>query len=156
MTNPNDLLENLFLQWQLLWSCIEVNQLFVNNQLSISEVAVNQAFANVAAKYSKPERHYHNLQHIHHVLQLVQTLQNKTQDLPVVQLAAWFHDVVYASKADNNEENSAKYANYVLTSFNISPSVINKVTALIINRTYVSGAWHFVPLLSHFSVFRWA
>ncbi len=132
MTSPNNLVEDLFLQWRSLWSCLQVNELFVN-QFGINQVAVNQTFTKITTEYSTPERHYHNLEHIHHVLQLIQTLQYQTQDLPVVQLAAWFHDVVYDSKADDNEENSANYANLVLTSLNISPSVITKVTALILN-----------------------
>lgn len=101
--------------------------------LGIEQVSAQQAFAHLVAAYSSPGRYYHTLSHIQHVLSTIQTLQFQTKDLTVVQLAAWFHDVVYDSQAQDNEQRSADYAYRLLQSLNIPSGVIADVTRLILN-----------------------
>ena len=62
------------------------------------------------AAHSEPQRHYHTLQHIEHLLNRLERVP--LQDAEVVQLAVWFHDAVYAVPAGqvSNEEASARLA----------------------------------------------
>lgn len=99
----------------------------------VDQIAMQQAFTQLVAAYSAPDRHYHNLQHIHHVLEIIQTLQTYTENLPAVELAGWFHDVVYDPQAQDNEESSAEYAQQLLSNLGIPTDHIHTVTRLILN-----------------------
>jgi predicted metal-dependent HD superfamily phosphohydrolase len=112
----------LFCQWQHTLQGFEVDQVQKCN-----------AFNLLVEAYSSSDRYYHTLKHIYHVLKIIDNLQAHTRNLAAVQLAAWFHDVVYDTKAQNNEERSADYACELLSSLGIPPSNISAVTRLIIN-----------------------
>jgi predicted metal-dependent HD superfamily phosphohydrolase len=101
--------------------------------LGVDQVAIEQAFTDLVKAYSTGDRHYHTLNHIHHVLSVINTLQAYTHDLKAVQLAAWFHDVIYNTQAQDNEEESAEYACQMLSDLGVSSSIITKVACLIIN-----------------------
>jgi predicted metal-dependent HD superfamily phosphohydrolase len=96
-----------------------------------SEIA-NNIFFEIVSCYSHPSRYYHNLTHIHVVLNKIEFLQTYIQDLPSVKLAAWFHDIVYDTHAQNNEENSAEYAVATLKKLAIPNHTIHKIKNLIL------------------------
>jgi predicted metal-dependent HD superfamily phosphohydrolase len=76
-------------------------------------VAPNRAdrkFEEVVLAYSGPGRFYHNLDHVLAVLATVDSLASFAKNVNAVKLAAWLHDVIYDSKASDNEERSAEYA----------------------------------------------
>jgi predicted metal-dependent HD superfamily phosphohydrolase len=70
----------------------------------------DRAFEEVARAYSGPGRFYHTLDHVMDVLATVESLAAHAGNLHAVKLAAWLHDVIYDSKASDNEERSAEYA----------------------------------------------
>ncbi len=82
---------------------------------------------------SSARRYYHTLKHIDHVLSTIQILQGYTNNIATVQLAAWFHDVVYDTKAQDNEERSAEYTFELLSNLGIPESTITTVNRLILN-----------------------
>lgn len=57
--------------------------------------------------YSEPQRYYHTLVHIEHCLSLFDKISHKLQNAAAVELALWFHDVVYQPGAIDNEQLSA-------------------------------------------------
>ncbi|WP_392532828.1 hypothetical protein [Nostoc sp. C117] len=99
----------------------------------IDQVGAEKAFNLLVAAYSTPNRHYHTLKHIHHVLNTIQVLQGYSNNLTAVQIAAWFHDVVYDTEAKDNEQKSADYAVEFLSNLGISESIIAIVSRLILN-----------------------
>jgi predicted metal-dependent HD superfamily phosphohydrolase len=99
----------------------------------VDQMAMRTAFTQLVEIYSIPNRHYHNLTHINHVLDIIQTLENYTENLTAVKLAAWFHDVVYDTQAKDNEEKSAEYTNKFLSNLGIPIKQIHSVTHLILN-----------------------
>jgi predicted metal-dependent HD superfamily phosphohydrolase len=99
----------------------------------VDQVAAEKAFNPLVAAYSTSNRHYHTLKHIDHVLSTIEILQGYVNDLAAVQLAAWFHDVVYDSQAEDNEERSADYALELLSNLGIPESTITTVTRLVLN-----------------------
>lgn len=117
-----NLTDILFCSWQHTLSSFEVDQ-----------VAGEKAFNLLVEAYSSSDRYYHTLKHIYHVLKTIDNLQAYTRNLANVQFAAWFHDVVYDTKAQNNEERSADYACELLSNLGIPPSNITAVACLIIN-----------------------
>ena len=50
---------------------------------------------NLITRYSEPHRKYHTTRHLLHVLTMIDRLADD-HDVFLVQLAAWFHDAVYA------------------------------------------------------------
>lgn len=98
----------------------------------VKELEAASAFAEIAAAYSGPGRFYHTLKHIWHVLETIRGLQSMSQAWPAVQFAAWFHDVIYDSRAKDNEEKSAEYAQALLQRFGLPAEVINTTTRLIL------------------------
>ena len=103
-------------------------------EFDINQTATEQTFNQIVESYSTPNRYYHNLEHINHVLEVIQSLEFPTKyfDLKTVQFAAWFHDIVYETKAKDNEEKSAEYAVEVLSSLSIPSDVIKNVKKLIL------------------------
>jgi predicted metal-dependent HD superfamily phosphohydrolase len=99
----------------------------------IKPVAVEQAFTQVIEAYSTSNRYYHTIKHIDHILSTIDTLQCYVQDLISVQLAAWFHDIVYDTQAQDNEERSADYADDFLNSLELPLNKIATVNRLILN-----------------------
>ncbi len=99
----------------------------------VDQFKIKTTFTQVVEAYSTTNRYYHTLQHIHYVLNKIQTLQTNTQNLPAVQLAAWFHDVIYDPKALDNEEKSVEYACQLMNSWEIPISYITTVNRLILN-----------------------
>ncbi|OUL23646.1 hypothetical protein BV372_29670 [Nostoc sp. T09] len=112
----------------LLWRWQQTLQSF-----SIDQVAADWAFNDLVEAYSSFGRYYHTLKHIHHVLSTIETLEGYTQDLISVQLAAWLHDIVYDTQAQDNEERSAEYAYELLSNLKIPLNNIITVNRLILN-----------------------
>ncbi|MBW4518310.1 MAG: hypothetical protein KME16_01070 [Scytolyngbya sp. HA4215-MV1] len=113
------------------------NRLWQNWQRSLQPYAVDlesarTAFAALVQAYSSPDRYYHTLTHIHHVLVLLKSLQSHAQNPFTLELAAWFHDAVYNSQASDNEAQSAEYAAQVLRSLNLPGADITTVCHLIL------------------------
>ncbi|KST63879.1 HD domain-containing protein [Mastigocoleus testarum] len=116
-------LEDLFSKWCSLLLQLEIK----------STKITENTFALIAKEYSQTGRYYHDLQHIFHVLETIKILENLTNQLTSVELAAWFHDVVYDSKAQDNEEKSAMYATNLMKSLEIDSNTIANVNSLILS-----------------------
>jgi predicted metal-dependent HD superfamily phosphohydrolase len=104
------------------------------------QLSTNNAFNNLIAGYSRPVRYYHTLKHILDVIITIDSLQAYAKDVVAVQLAAWFHDIVYDTKAKDNEEKSAEYASELLSNLGLSCENIASVKRLIINTKYHQAA----------------
>ncbi len=76
----------------------------------VDAVLADQAFDEVREHYAEPGRFYHTLDHIQSVLETVESLGAHSRNINAVKLAVWLHDVVYDSRASDNEERSAAYA----------------------------------------------
>eukprot|EP01122_Echinamoeba_exundans_P014340 TRINITY_DN6462_c0_g1_i1.p1 TRINITY_DN6462_c0_g1~~TRINITY_DN6462_c0_g1_i1.p1 ORF type:complete len:218 (+),score=29.01 TRINITY_DN6462_c0_g1_i1:109-762(+) len=63
-------------------------------------------FSRLCLHYSEPTRHYHTLNHIHHMLTLLEEHKSHLQSKERVAMAIWFHDVIYDPTKNDNEEKS--------------------------------------------------
>jgi predicted metal-dependent HD superfamily phosphohydrolase len=102
-----------------------------------AEVA-GEVFADLVRRYGEPARHYHTLDHITAVLDTIAQIEAATTpeaDAPgspiALLLAGWLHDVVYDSRASDNEERSAEYARALPAALNV-PAEVRKETARLI------------------------
>jgi predicted metal-dependent HD superfamily phosphohydrolase len=104
-----------------------------------------KVFSNLATAYSSPARFYHTLEHIQHVLETIEQMRELSLNLPALQFAAWFHDVIYNPKLKDNEEKSAEYAEIVLSSLKIPQSIIIQVKNLILTtKTHTITSNHLI------------
>jgi predicted metal-dependent HD superfamily phosphohydrolase len=99
---------------------------------AVPTAAGDAAFAELVRAYSDPARHYHNLGHLRDILDAVRSLLGHVHDPAAVQLAAWFHDVVYDPRANDNEERSADQAEVVLRRLGLPEQTITAVRRLIL------------------------
>ena len=67
-------------------------------------------FDEVVARYCEKHRHYHTLQHLDDCLRHLDEAAPLAIHAPEIELALWFHDAVYDSRKQNNEELSAAWA----------------------------------------------
>jgi predicted metal-dependent HD superfamily phosphohydrolase len=85
---------------------------------------VDDAFDDIVARYREPHRRYHTFEHVHDVVSRVHGTE--------LELAAWFHDVIYDPRASDNEARSARYAREVLTRLQAPGDVIAEVERLVL------------------------
>ena len=89
-------------------------------------------FAKLEARYSEPPRAYHNLTHIMDCLRELAAAKHLAQDGLSVEMAIWYHDVIYDSQAKDNEERSAVFAEAVCQENKLPTPFTEKVTRLIL------------------------
>jgi predicted metal-dependent HD superfamily phosphohydrolase len=100
--------------------------------LGATEGPAEQAFADLARHYAEPGRHYHTLEHVRDVHEVVCFLLDPPP--PAVELAAFLHDVIYDSRAADNEERSAEHARELLRGLGV-PADVGEQTARLIRLT---------------------
>jgi predicted metal-dependent HD superfamily phosphohydrolase len=77
---------------------------------AVDPILADRTFEDVCQHYAGPGRFYHTLDHVASVLETVERLGSHPRNLGAVKLAAWLHDVIYDSRASDNEDRSAEYA----------------------------------------------
>lgn len=81
--------------------------------------------------YQEPHRHYHTVEHLCECLGHWQTVMDVAEQPGEVELALWFHDAVYARGRDDNERQSARWAEQVLRAAGAAAPVVERVSALV-------------------------
>ncbi|MEZ4592744.1 MAG: hypothetical protein R3D55_16590 [Chloroflexota bacterium] len=102
------------------------------SRLGIGELAAEAVWRDLVAAYGANGRFYHNLSHIEHALNVADQLKAVAVDFTAVQLALWFHDVVYDPRRSDNEAESAAYAERVLRPLGVPDDLLTKVRQLIL------------------------
>ena len=91
-----------------------------SGELNLEHPQVEELYSLLENAYTEPQRHYHTIQHIAECLDLFYQIKAQLNDPIAVELAIWFHDVIYDPKAPDNEEQSAilmhKYCGNLLAS----------------------------------------
>jgi predicted metal-dependent HD superfamily phosphohydrolase len=96
---------------------------------------------NLITRYREPHRRYHTTKHLLDVLTMIDQLADD-HDLFLVQLAAWYHDAVYAIPAGqiSNEEASARLALRELSLVGLEQEDLNQVARLVrLTETHLPG-----------------
>ncbi len=65
-------------------------------------------YEEVHAYYSEPGRHYHTPKHIEHCLEQFDLAADGMDDADAVEVAIWFHDLIFDTSAKDNELKSAR------------------------------------------------
>ncbi|WP_343691943.1 hypothetical protein [Chitinophaga sp.] len=75
---------------------------------------VKEGFNSILTHYSESHRYYHNLDHIQTLLVFIEEYNHLVHDLEALQLAVFFHDIIYDVQRGDNEERSALVATQFL------------------------------------------
>lgn len=81
---------------------------FLNENFTANEDSLQKIVADVFQSYAEDSRFYHTLEHIHNSLWELDQIPDPAIDKKCIELAIWYHDVVYAPYSKVNEEDSAK------------------------------------------------
>lgn len=96
--------------------------------LQVDRGSATQSWRFLEARYSEPHRVYHTLEHIGQMLEAYDSLDDED---PLLELAIWYHDCIYNSKCDDNEEQSALSFRKLL-GFRLPRDSAQKVCSLIL------------------------
>lgn len=95
-----------------------------------ADVRAVETGRELLAAWDEPHRRYHTLAHLRDVLAGVEELAGCADDADAVRLAAWYHDVVYHGRPDD-EERSAQRAEYDLSRLGVAPTTVDEVARLV-------------------------
>lgn len=95
------------------------------------EAKARQVFAEMAAHYDEPHRHYHTAEHIRHCLRQLDLIPDDDPHRDAVELAIWFHDVIYRIGDPANEANSARWFREQATG-DLPDALVDQVCRLIV------------------------
>src|SRR5260221_2295298 len=91
-----------------------------------------EAFQVLQEQYSEKSRFYHNFSHVKTLLKLFESFDNKIQDPKAIKFSIWFHDVIYDTRRNDNESESARLAYEMLRKLNVNTETIELVKDLIL------------------------
>lgn len=91
-------------------------------------------YNDLMARYSESHRAYHTLEHIGHCLDELEQVRHLATNPDAVELALWYHDAIYDTKAkdNDNEERSAELVVEMMRNALLSDDFGRSVTNLII------------------------
>jgi predicted metal-dependent HD superfamily phosphohydrolase len=88
-------------------------------------------FDRLVACYSEPHRKYHTMQHLNECFAHMERVRSIAERPGEVQLALWFHDAVYKTSRQDNEERSADWARESAQAGGLSVEQANRIFALV-------------------------
>src|SRR5687767_3229928 len=89
-------------------------------------------FDELIRAYSAPGRFYHNLTHIQDCLSLFDQAKFLASHPADVELAIWFHDAVYDTRKNDNEQRSSEWAGSVIRQAGLSTDIAERVSHSIL------------------------
>jgi predicted metal-dependent HD superfamily phosphohydrolase len=130
-------IDRLNKKWQQCWKdrSIQHSREYADGtstEISSQPEKIDRIFNLLITTYTEPDRHYHNLNHIYHVLTTIDRFAVELKNPLAVLLAAWCHDVVYDPRSADNEVQSARFATEILTDIGESIDLIDRVHQLIL------------------------
>jgi len=73
-----------------------------------------KVYNDLVERYTEPHRAYHTLEHIEYCLGEFEQVRHLVTNSDTVELAIWYHDAIYDTKAKDKEERSASLARGVV------------------------------------------
>jgi predicted metal-dependent HD superfamily phosphohydrolase len=91
----------------------------------------DQLWNEIVYHYSAQHRHYHNLNHIAHLFSLLDEHIDRVKNPAIMGFAILYHDIVYDTYRQDNEEQSALLVEAHLKQLSVNPNLIKNVQAFI-------------------------
>jgi predicted metal-dependent HD superfamily phosphohydrolase len=108
-------IEDLRDRWKAIWKNL------------YAHMVSQDVFEELRKAYSASDRFYHNLTHIGDCLSIFDETKALAAHAEEVELAIWFHDVIYDTRRNDNEQKSAEWAKSVIHQAGVGPAVAERV-----------------------------
>ncbi|MFT4018647.1 MAG: hypothetical protein QM668_16910 [Agriterribacter sp.] len=99
--------------------------------LTSNQKLIEKYRLEIIERYSKNNRHYHNLTHLEFLLSSLLPVQNEIDDWQTVIFSIAYHDIIYNPLKNDNEKKSAELARKRLSALSLPHRQINKCFAQI-------------------------
>lgn len=100
-------------------------------RLSLKDADRDALFAEIVKRHSERHRAYHGLGHLRALFNVLEPVWDEIEDPARVELAIWFHDIIYKPLRSDNEPKSAELAVKRLSRCGVDPNLIGRVDLLI-------------------------
>lgn len=94
--------------------------------------AQDRLWYDIDKAYSAAGRHYHNMQHLEQLYSSLSAVQDQFKDPEVMWLALCYHDIVYETGRQDNEDQSAAFARDILTALQFPEYRVQQCTHMIL------------------------
>lgn len=102
------------------------------HQLNV-DLDATSLFHKLKHHYNETHRAYHNQQHIQDCLEELKRHSLPFTNKAYIALALWFHDVIYDTHKQDNEEQSAIWTQKILQEYKVTAEIIRKLKELILS-----------------------
>jgi len=99
--------------------------------LGFNTERAQEVFRYIVLKHEEPHRAYHTLKHIRDVMREFDLARHQCENPHAIEIAIWFHDIIYDVGEKYNEENSAATASRALKDLGAKNEFIRIVMRLI-------------------------
>ena len=110
---------------------IDLIQRWRNVFKSAETSEVDAIYNDISKRYSENHRHYHTIDHVEACLRHLDNVEN-VDNRREVEIALWFHDVIYDPFKKDNEDQSATFSCGALTTLGENEQIIDNVKHLVI------------------------
>ncbi|PNK61009.1 hypothetical protein [Psychrobacter sp. FDAARGOS_221] len=93
-----------------------------------------QLWQDICHHYSEPQRHYHTLTHLAQMFHQFDKHQNQLHNPNAIELAIWYHDIIYDPTQTDNERQSADYFQRVVNTCPQLADLVAKQNNLLIQQ----------------------
>ncbi|HEX5839951.1 MAG TPA: hypothetical protein VFY26_19095 [Anaerolineales bacterium] len=94
---------------------------------------LEQLFADLLSRYAEPHRFYHTHRHLAECFEKWADLRGLAERPAEVELAIWFHDAIYDTHSDKNEQHSAELARDAALALDVEPASAQRIFDLIMS-----------------------
>ena len=92
----------------------------------------DELYGVLIGRYSEPNRNYHTVQHLDECFARLDEARSLAERIHEVELALWFHDAVYQVRGQDNEEQSASWAQGTAERAGLPNAVAERLHRLIL------------------------
>lgn len=96
------------------------------------ESLVRKFWSEIEENYTGKKRHYHTLQHLENLLQILTPIKAKINDWDTLLFTLFYHDIIYNATKSDNEEKSAELAVLRMKAIDIENSKVEKCQTQIL------------------------
>jgi predicted metal-dependent HD superfamily phosphohydrolase len=93
--------------------------------------AAQGLYEELIARYSESHRKYHTAQHLEECFEKFDEARALARHPAQVELALWFHDAIYDTRRQDNEEKSADWARKAAVQAGVAGEAADRIHALI-------------------------
>lgn len=111
-----------------------LQDIFFTTALRFTEnnALVVQLWKEIEEHYSTSARHYHTLTHLEHLHKELKETQSTVNEWDCMVFSLFYHDVIYDTFRQNNEEKSAAFAVKRLTALKVPTAIISRCSEQIL------------------------